>query len=75
VNVDLIQTNDEIKARFQEVHKFKNGSNMEIPVIIDDHSTEMLEKIDPIVIDAFGWSYFKKLGIKNRPVRYIGGSC
>jgi len=75
VNIDLVQTNEEIKDRFQEIDKFKNGKNLEIPVLIDEQSKEMLAKLDPITIDTFGWSYFRKLGIRDRPVRYLRGSC
>ena len=75
VNVDLIQLNDEIKARFQEIDKFKNGSNLELPVLIDEKATQMLSHHKEITIDAFGWSFFRKLGIVDRPVKYLRGQC
>jgi hypothetical protein len=67
---------DYFKDRFQQVGTFEDGNNLKFPILIDDQSKKMLQAQDPIIIDVFGWSFFRKLGIRDRPVKYLsGGSC
>jgi len=66
---------EEIQKEFQEIDKYKNGSSAELPILIDEKSRQLLSYHDTITVDAFGWGYFRKLGIRNSPVYYGSGSC
>lgn len=74
VNISLIRAPmEEIRNEFQVIGKYRNGNSVELPILIDQKSKDLLSHHDTITVEAFGWGYFKKLGIRNTPVRY--GSC
>lgn len=76
MNVNLIPIkSDDLPDQFQQTGTYNDGKNIEIPILIDQKSKEMLSDSDEITIDMFGWSYFKKLGIRNSSLQNLPGSC
>ncbi len=74
VNIGLIRAPmEEIKDEFQVIDQYRNGNNIELPILIDQKSKDLLSYHDKIMVEAIGWGYFKKLAIRNTPVSY--GSC